>query len=295
MKDLLSIKDLSKSEVYEMFADTKRLKIKNHNGNDLRPLLHKTIITTFPSTSLRTKISFESAINQLGGDIINLSLDLEGKEELADKVKYLNNWVDYLIIRYPEQDTIEKIAKLADFSVVNAMSKKYHPCEVLSDLFTLYELKGNLNNLKFVFVGEGANISNSWFNAAGVLDLNLTQVCPEGFEVKDDIYNFAVENSEGEIQRTNDLQAGIRGADVILTDAWPPHGYKTQDKFAQYQINLENIGYASNDCIVNPCPPFTRGEEVSKEIIESDYFIGYKAKENLLHMQKTILMNLEND
>src|SRR6056297_18405 len=295
MKDLLSIKDISKSEIYEMFADAKRLKIKSHNGNNLRPLLHKTIITTFPLTSLRTKVSFESGINQLGGDIINLSLDLEGKESIEDKIKYLNNWVDYLIIRYPEQKIIEKVGQLAEFSVVNGMSKKYHPCEVLSDLFTLYDLKRNLSNLKFVFVGEGANISNSWFNAAGVLDLNITQVCPEGFEIKDDIFNFAKEHSKGAIKRTNNFEEGIEGTDIILTDGWPPHGYKTHKKFCEYQINMDNIGLASNDCIVNPCPPFTRGEEVSEDIIESDYFIGFKAKENLLHMQKTILMNLKND
>jgi len=293
MKDLLTIRDISKSDIYEMFADAKRIKIKNHNGNDLRPLLHKTIITTFQPTSLRTKISFESGINQLGGDIINLSLDPEGNELLEDKVKYLNNWVDYLIIRYPEQNIIEEIAELAEFSVVNAMSKKYHPCEVLSDLFTLYELKGNLSNLKFIFVGEGANIANSWFNAAAKLDLNLTQVCPEGFEVKSEIVEYARENSECDVNITHELVEGLSGADIILTDVWPPHGYKTNEQFSKYQINLENIGYANNDCIVNPCPPFTRGEEVSAGIIDSDYFIGYAAKENLLHMQKTILLNLE--
>jgi len=295
MKDLLSIKDLSKSQIYEMFADTKRIKIKNHNGNDLKPLLNKTVITSFPSSSLRTRITFESGINQLGGKVINIPIDFEGKELLKDKVEYLNNWIDYLIIRYPKQNILEEIAELAAFSVVNAMTKKYHPCEVLSDLFTLYEMKGNLSNLKIVFVGEGSNIVNSWFNAAAKIDINLTQVCPEGFEVKEEIFKYAKDNSDGEVDITNNLIEGLSNADVILTDCWPPSGYKIHDKFIEYQINTESIKYANNDCIVNPCPPFQRGEEISEEIIESDYFIGYEAKENLIHMQKTILLNLEID
>lgn len=293
MKDLITIKDLDKNDIYEMFADAKRIKIKNHNGNDIAPLLNKTVVTSFPPTSLRTRISFESGLKQLGANALNIPINFDDEELLEDKVKYLNNWLDYLIIRASSQKNIEKTAEIAEFSVVNAMSVKYHPCEVLSDLFTLYETKGNLNQLKFVFVGEGANISNSWFNAAAVLDLNLTQICPQGYEVDGEIYNYAKDNSDGEIKIVRELDKGMAGADIILTDSWPP-GEDIYDQFIDYQINMDNIKYADEDCVVNPCPPFTRDQEISTEIINSDYFIGYEAKKDLLHMQKAIIMNLES-
>lgn len=225
--------------------------------------------------------------------MFNIPINFEDAELLEDKVKYLNNWLDYLIIRAPSQKNIEKIAEMAEFSVVNAMTAKYHPCEVLSDLFTLYDTKGNLSQWKFVFVGEGANISNSWFNAAAVLDLNLTEICPQSYEVDEDIYNYAKANSDGEIKIVNDMEKGMSGADIILTDSWPP-GKNIYDKFIDYQINMDNIKYANEDCVVNPCPPFTRDQEISSEIIDSDYFVGYEAKNDLLHMQKAIILNLEN-
>ena len=293
MKDLITIKDLDKNDIYEMFADAKRVKIKNHNGNDLAPLLNKTVLTSFPSSSLRTRISFEIGLKQLGANVINVPMEFDDKEFLEDKIKYLNNWLDYLIIRTSSQKNIEKIAKTAEFSVVNAMSAKYHPCEVLSDLFTLYETKGNLSQLKFVFVGEGANISNSWFNAAAILDLNLTQVCPHGYEVDEKTYNYAKDNSAGEIGIENNMKEGISGADIILTDGWP-HGDDVYEEFIDYQINMDNIKLANEHCIVNPCPPFTRDQEISGDILNSDYFIGYEAKKDLLHMQKAIIMNLKS-
>jgi ornithine carbamoyltransferase len=294
MKDLITIQDLEKNDIYEMFADAKRIKIKNHNGNDLAPLLNQTVVTSFPPTSLRTRISFEIGLKQLGANVINVPINFNDKELLEDKVKYLNNWLDYLIIRESSQKNIEKLAKMAEFSVINAMSAKYHPCEVLSDLFTLYETIGNLNKLKFVFVGEGANISNSWFNAAAILDLNLTQICPPGYEVDDKLYNYAKDNSEGKTNIINDMEQGISGADIILTDGWPP-GDNTNEKFKDYQINMDSIKFANEDCLVNPCPPFTRDQEISTEIINSDYFIGYETKKDLLHMQKSIIMNLESN
>ncbi|MFO7815797.1 MAG: hypothetical protein R6V14_08770 [Halanaerobiales bacterium] len=293
MKDLITIKGLDKNDIYEIFADAKRIKIKNHNGNDLAPLLNKTVVTSFPPTSLRTRISFESGLRQLGAHTLNISINLDDKELLEDKVRYLNNWIDYLIIRASSHKRIEKTAEVANFSVVNAMSGKYHPCEVLSDLFTFYETRGNLNHWKFVFVGEGANISNSWFNAAAVLDLNLTQICPAGYEVDQKIYNYAKEHSEGEINIVNDMEKGMKGANIILTDGWPP-GDDINEKFIDYQINMDSIKYAKENCIVNPCPPFIRGHEISTEILNSDYFIGYEAKKDLLHVQKAIIMNLES-
>lgn len=295
MKDLTCIRNLTQNEIIGLLDFADDLKKKYKRGLDYRPLLGKTVITAFPPTSLRTRISFETGIFQLGAQSINMPIEFKGREPVEDKVGYLNCWIDYLVIRNPDQELIEKIAELAEFSVVNAMSKSLHPCEILSDLQTIRELRGELSNLKFVFIGEGANVSNSWFNAAGKLNLNLTQICPKGFEIKEELFTYAQNNSTGEIGVTHDIEAGLKNADIILCDGWPVKGDDGEQlkKFLPYQITLEKLKLANKDCILNPCPPFTRGHEVVDEVIKSKYFIGYKAKENLLHMQKAILSSLQ--
>lgn len=294
MKDFTCIRELTKNEVVGLLDFADDLKKKYQRGIEYKPLLGKTIITAFPPTSLRTRISFETGIFQLGAQSINMPIDFDGKEPVEDKVGYLNCWIDYLVIRHPRQVLIEKIAELAEFSVINAMTSSIHPCEILSDLQTIRELRGELSNLKFVFVGEGANISNSWFNAAAKLNLSITQVCPVGYEVDKELLAYAQENSKGEVSVTHDIEKGLKDADIVLCDGWPVKREDSEEfkKFAPYQITLDKLKLANKDCILNPCPPFTRGHEVTDEVIRSKHFIGYKGKENLLHMQKAILSSL---
>jgi ornithine carbamoyltransferase len=295
MKDLTSLRTVDKGNIEGFLDLADELKKRYKRGIEYKPLLGKTVITSFPPTSLRTRVSFEAAIFQLGAQPLNMVIDFDGSEPPEDKIGYLNCWISHLVIRHPEQLLIERIAKEAEFSVINAMSRMYHPCEILSDLHALRELRGDLASLKFVFIGEGANICNTWFEAAAKLNLNLTQVCPKGYEVNNGLFNYAREQSKGEIKITNNLEEGIRHADIVLTDGWPVRDSDSEEyaKFLPYQLTLESIKAANKDCIVNPCPPFTRGNEITDEIIKSRYFIGYKAKESLVHMQKAILAALK--
>lgn len=296
MRHLISIKDMTKVEILKLLDFSNEIKMEFKNGIIYEPLKGKTVITSFPATSLRTRISFESGIFQLGANAINMQIDFESKEPLKDKVGYLNCWIDYLVIRYPKQKIAEEISKKASFHVVNAMTRESHPCEILSDLQTISERKGNLQDLKFVFVGEGANISNTWFEAAAKLDLSITQICPEGYEINHELFEYAKHHSKGDVSITNDMEQGLKYADVILTDGWPVKKENIQEykKFLPYQLNLNKLKLANKQCIVNPCPPFTRGNEIVDEVINSKYFIGYDGKENLLHMQKAILSILQN-
>ena len=291
MRHLVSLRDMDRAEIDELMKFAYTVKEKQRMGEEFKPLKDKTVITSFPSTSLRTRISFEAGIFQLGANAINMEIDFEAKEPLEDKVGYLNCWIDYLVIRYKKEKIIREISDKADFHVVNAMSRESHPCEILSDLMTLNEMKGRLEDQKIVFVGEGANISNTWFEVAAKLDLNLTQICPKGYEISNELFKYARDNSKGEIIVTNDFEKGIKNADIILTDGWPPseNGKSVPEIFLPYQLTLDKLKSCNTGYIVNPCPPFTRGKEVSEEIINSDRFIGYKGKENLLHMQKAIL------
>lgn len=292
MKDLINIRRLKTEDIANLLDFADEIKAMNLRGESFKPLEGKTVITSFPPTSMRTRISFETGIFQLGANAINMVIDFEGKEPLEDKVGYLNCWIDYLVIRYKNQEVIENISKLSKFSVVNAMSSLSHPCEILSDLHRIRERRGNLQDLKFVFVGEGANICNTWFEAAGKLNLNLTQVCPEGYEIRKELFDYATANSNGEIKLTNDIEEGLKKADIILTDGWPIDSEDDLKKFLPYQLTLDKIKVADKNCIVNPCPPFARGNEITNEIISSKHFIGYECKESLLHMQKAILANL---
>jgi len=292
MKDLISIKRLTKQEINDLLTLADELKEKNKRSEEYKPLRNKTVITSFPPTSLRTRISFETGIFQLGGNAINMQIEFEGKESLEDTIGYLNCWIDYLVIRNSSQELIERIASKSDFSVINSMTKQSHPCEILSDLQSIKEIRKNLRDLKFIFVGEGANICNTWFEIASKLDLSLTQVCPKGYEIDQSLFKYARDNSKGDIKVTNNIQEGFKYADILLTDGWPLDK-NSRKEFLPYQINFDTIKIANKNCIVNPCPPFTRGNEISDEIIKSDYFIGYEAKKNLLHMQKAILSSLK--
>lgn len=295
MKDLINIRSLTRQEITALLDFADELKTKAHMGVDFKPLLRKTVLTSFPPTSLRTKVSFEAAIFQLGAQSINVPIEFEAKDTVEDKVGHLNCWIDYLVIREPKQSLIEKIADIAEFSVVNAMSRECHPCEILGDLQSIREIKGDLSNLKFVFVGAEGNISNTWFEAAGKLDLNLTLICPEGYEISTELFQYAKDNSRGEIKITSSIEDGIKNADVILTDGLPVREDNAEEfkKFIPYQVTLDMVKLADRDYIVNPCPPSIRGHEIADEVFKSKHFIGYKAKENLLHMQKAILSMIE--
>lgn len=295
MKDLVNLRSLSRQEINTLLDFADELKKKSHMNVDFKPLLRKTVLTSFPPTSLRTKVSFEAAIFQLGAQSINVPVDFEAKDRVEDKVGHLNCWIDYLVIREPRQKLIEKVAELAEFSVINAMSRECHPCEILGDLQSVREIKGDLSSLKFVFIGAAGNISNTWFEAAGKLDLNLTLICPEGYETDKELFQYAKGNSKGEVKITNSVEDGIRNADIILTDGLPVGKDNTEEfkRFLPYQVTLNLVKLADKDCIVNPCPPSIRGNEIADEVFKSKHFIGYRAKENLLHMQKAILSMLE--
>lgn len=288
MKSLANLQTLSQDRIISLLDLADELKVKHNYNIEYRPLVGKTILTVFPPTSLRTKISIEAGIFQLGAQAISIPDNFHEAEDLEDVIGYINCWIDCLVIRHKSQSLMENLANMSKFPIINAMSKKYHPCEILSDLQTIRELRRDIQSLKFVFVGPAGNIANTWFTAAGKLNLNITQICPKGYEVEKDIYDFARENSKGTVEITNDMENGMKYADVILSDGWPKEEEHIE-KLRNYSINMEAIKLANKKCIVNPCPPFKRGQEITEEVLNSQYFIGYDGKENLLHMQKAIL------
>jgi ornithine carbamoyltransferase len=271
MKDLIRLTDWSVRELQRVFktADDMRLGI-------FRNLLNgKTIIMFFPENSIRTRVTFERGIYLLGGQpIIFPPETLEKKEDISDVMGYLNNWASAAIIRYQDIKMLDEAAKYADFPIINAMTDCNHPCEILSDLYALSLSRHNIYEDHYLFVGPAGNIGFAWKEAASVLGLKFRQCCPAGYEM------------DG-VEVIHNLEEAIQGMDIICTDSVPT---KDKEAFKDYQITKAHMDQANSGALLNPCPPFYRGEEVSEDVIDSDYFVGYDFKRYLLEIQQAVII-----
>lgn len=269
MKDLIRLNQVTQTDVDNIFeiADN----ITNYQG----VLKGKTVILFFPSSSIRTRVTFEKGVHQLGAQVILFpSETLDKKEDIRDVMGYLDNWADCVIVRHKAIHLIEKMALYSKLPVINAMTNVNHPCEVLSDLYALSKLREDYLKAKYLFVGATGNIGLAWKEASQSLDLNLKQSCPKGFEI--DGFDI-IEN----------LDDAIIGQDIILTD---PLSSDIKAEFAKHRVTLKRMKKANEKALLNPCPPFARGEEVSSDVIDSDYFVGYGFKKHLLNIQQAIIL-----
>jgi ornithine carbamoyltransferase len=274
--DLLRIEDLNKTQILDIFSLTDKLK-KSNRSNILRG---KDFVLFFPESSLRTRISVEKGIKNLGGNCVLFPPEtLDKKESLYDVGKYIENWAEGIIVRHPDLSKLEQLSKDTAIPVINAMTTENHPCEIITDLYSISKLKKDYQELVYTFVGVANNISRSWMNIARVMDLKLNHVCVNGnrFTPDNDNYSF-----------TTDLENTLYCSDIVLTDSLPDK-YSNQEYIKKYQITLKRMGLANKNALLNPCPPFFRGEEVSKDVIASDYFVGHLFKKNLIYVQQAII------
>ena len=271
MRNTIRLTDYTTENLLEIFSiaeDLQKGKYKNF-------LSGKTVIMFFPASSIRTRVTFEKGIYLLGGQTILFPPEtLDKKEKLEDVTGYLNNWADAVVVRHSKLGVIEEIAKYAEFPVINAMTEVNHPCEILSDLYALSRIRNDFRNDRYLFVGAKGNIGGAWKEGADAFGLNLRQCCPPGYEMEG-VSNFM------------ELEEAVKGVDIICTDSIPSEMYPD---FKDYQITVEIMKMANSNAILNPCPPFYRGEEVSKEAISSKYFAGYNFKKYLLEIQQAILI-----
>ncbi|MGN6565704.1 MAG: ornithine carbamoyltransferase, partial [Thermomicrobiales bacterium] len=217
-----------------------------------------------------------------------------GREPIADIAGYLDNWVDALVVRTARHEAVVELARCAAAPVVNAMTDREHPCEVLADAQTLRERLGEFAGQKVVFVGGLTNVCRSWFHLAARLPIQFVFICPEGEEIDAATLAFVERAAPGTIAVTHDVQAGVRDAAAICTDAWPRASDDAERvrRYAPYQVTSELLAQARPDAVLLPCPPVTRGEEVAADALASPAFAGYIGKENLLYTQQAILAML---
>ena len=302
-RHLLTLADLTREELEAYFKRALELKQKQKKGHAEPLLAGKSLGLLFDKPSTRTRVSFETAMIQLGGTPLFISskdTQMSRAEPIKDTARVLSRYLDALAIRTFSQDVIREFAQFADIPVINALTDAYHPCQVLSDLLTVIEHKGSYENLKIAWVGDGNNMAQSWINAAGALGFELHLACPEDYMPDAQIVNSAARKPNAAINLGQDPVAAVKGADVVNTDVWASMGQEAEQDarkeiFAPFQVNDALLANAAKDVIVLHCLPAHRGEEITEAVLEGPHSVVWDQSENKLHMHKAILDLLINE
>ncbi len=300
-RDLLSLQDLSGEEVVDLLELTEQLKQDNYQLNN--QLKGKTVALVFQKPSNRTRVSFEVGIFQLGGNCVYLGpteINLGVRESTADVSKTLSRYLDGIVARtHAHQDVIE-LAEHSSVPIINGLSDLYHPCQALTDIFSIKEKFGKTEGLTLAYIGDGNNVCNSLLLGCAKVGLNMRIATPPNYEPQKNIIELAegyAKETNTEITVTNSPQDAVKGADVIYSDVWVSMGQEEESKkrlndFNGYQINEKLTDLATKDFIFMHCLPAHRGQEVTAEVIDGEHSIVFDQAENRLHTQKAILISL---
>lgn len=296
-QDFISLADLSRGEIDELLQLGIELKRRHRSGRRDRPLDGKTIGMVFEKPSLRTRVTFETGIYQLGGHAVFMEMRLGERETVPDIARNLDRWVNAIVARTHSHDSVLELASYASIPVINALTDALHPCQVLADAMTLLERRGRLDGIHVVFVGDGNNVFASWANLATRIPIRLTLICPPGYELKGPAHERAKRECGDRYRITNDAETGARGADAVYTDVWTSMGRegestKRRKAFRPYQVTREMMARATEDAVFMHCLPAHRGEEVSEDVIEGSQSIVFDQAENRLHAQKAVMVKL---
>jgi len=298
-KDLLSISDLGSEDIHSLISDAIDIKAKGW----LSWLSGKVLAIMFQKPSLRTRVSFEVAMRQLGGETIYLSpveVGLGERESVPDVARVLSRYVDAIAARTFSHQTLEVLASYSSVPVINALSDLEHPCQALADLLTIYEKKGELEGVTLAFVGDGNNVAHSLLLAASLTGMNFRIASPAGYGIQERILHLAQDyaiDSGAEVFCTEDSRLAVSGADVVYTDVWASMGQEAEAEkrrqiFASYQVNSELLSLAKEDAIFMHPLPAHHGEEVAEGILDSLPSVVFDQAENRLHLQKALLAQM---
>ena len=298
-RSLCQITDFSAAEIKEIFEITKRMK----SGQDSsKPLEGKSVACIFTKASLRTRVSFEVGISQLGGNAIYITdaeIKLGQRESVADAARVLSRYISMIMIRTFKQSDVEEMAKYASVPIINGLTDLVHPCQILGDYFTVLEAKGEKDRFVVCYLGDANNITNSWLNLASLIPMELRIGTAEGFEPDAAILKRAKANADSKIVITHDPKEAIAAADVVYTDVWASMGQKhlgqeKAEKLKGFQLNSSLLAEANSDAMVLHCLPAERGKEITDEVMDGPQSKVFDQAENRLHIQKGIMKFLLN-
>ncbi len=293
LRHLLRIDHLTAQEVEAILTLARVIKDKTRRGVPHRPLEGKVLAMIFEKSSTRTRVSFEVGMYQMGGMALYLeaaSTQLGRGESVTDTARVLSRYVDGIVIRAYAQASVEELASHATVPVINGLTDRFHPCQILSDLFSIQEKMGDVRRAVVAYVGDGNNVANTWIQAASLLGFPLVVSCPKGYEPDEEALKGAARN----VRLESDPRVAVRGAQVVYTDVWVSMGQEGQEEerkrvFAPYQVNEGLLDLASPEAVVMHCLPAHRGLEITDGAMDGPRSIVFEQAENRLHVQKAIL------
>ena len=302
VRHCIKVDDFSKEEILDLFSLASDLKSKYRNKEEFKPFNNHSLAMIFAKPSARTRVSFETGFSWMGGHAIYLApqdIGLGKRESAADLAQLFSRYNDMIMARvFNHQDMLD-FEKHATVPVINGLTDYNHPCQILADIFTVWEQKkDSFDNLKIVYLGDGNNIVNSWIRLAAVLPFEFVCVCPEGYSPDADTIKFANDVGISNVSISHSLDS-VHNADVIYTDVWASMGQKEEiDErikiFSPFQVNSELVKNAKDDYLFMHCLPAERGREVTDNVIDSENSIVFEQAENRLHMQNAIMVTLCN-
>jgi ornithine carbamoyltransferase len=298
-KDLITIADLSIEDVDELFTLATEMKESYKRNEADHCLAGKTLGMIFEKSSMRTRVSFEAAMTQLGGHAIYLTkqdINLGVRESVKDVAAVLSRYVDCITIRTYAHETVVELANSSSVPVINALSDYTHPCQALADLYTIKEKKGNLDNVKLAYIGDGNNVARSLAFLCTKLNVSYQIATPENYELSEEFLEEVrgIATTGTCIEQYREPKKVVRNADIIYTDTWISMGKEKEvvtrrNDFKGYQLNSKLMSLAKEDVFVMHCLPAHRGEEITDEVIDGPNSIVYDQAENRLHIQKALL------
>lgn len=292
MKSFLKVDDFSGDEIFAIIKRANKLHDLWHANKIPKTLADKKIALWFFGQGFRNRVAFELGARALGADVSFIPGDLGVHEPIEDIASYLDNWFSMLVIRCQRHEHLEKVAADARVPIINARTAFNHPCEIIGDLQYISRKRGSLDGLNVVFVGEATNLCMSWFEAARVLPIRVRQIGPREYLADESLVRRMRDGAKGSIEISPTLEGAIaKDVDVVYTDCWPRADDKARvrELFLPYQITKTLVDRMNPNGFYMPCPPITRGEEISANSLTADQYCDYAAKEFLLHAQNAIM------
>ena len=299
-RDFLHITDFESNEITETLDLAIEIKTKLKNNENYKPFKNQSLAMIFAKPSARTRVSFETGFFRLGGHALYLGpkdIGIGKREAVKDISRVLSGYNDMIMARLFDHKHMIELAKYASKPVINGLTDFNHPCQIMADILTVYEKKGNLNNLKIAYVGDGNNIVHSWLNLSLRLPFHFTCVCPEGYEPDNNLIKLVNKSNISTVEISHDPIKGVHEADVIYTDVWASMGQKEEVEereniFKNFQVNSNMLESTGKNTFFMHCLPAERGREVTDDVMESSNSIVFDQAENRMHAQNAIMVKI---
>ena len=294
LRHFLQVRDLSRAELQHVFARTRWIKAKFKRYQRYWPLEDRTLVMIFEKQSTRTRLSFEAGMHQLGGSAIFVNTrdsQLGRGEPIEDAAQVISRMCDLVMIRTFEQDTVERFARNSRVPVINGLTNEYHPCQILADIYTFIEHRGEIRGRTVAWIGDSNNVCNTWLQAAEVLGFNVHVSTPPGYAVEPERAGLYGDDHYEEFA---DPMDAVKGADLVTTDVWTSMGFEAENEerrkdFADWQVDAAMMRAARKNALFMHCLPAHRGEEVAAEVIDGPQSVVWDEAENRLHAQKALM------